>query len=73
MLLKNLKVTPIVLEAYIDLLQKNNYGDVDSKGGNFLFGHCPVCNRKESMTASDNTIQAERLRSFFENLVKEFC
>ena len=33
-----------------------------------LVGHCSVCKRKKSMIVSDNTIQAEKLGSFFKNL-----
>ena len=34
-------------------------GDITSKGGKVLFGHCSICNRKKWMTGSNNTIQAE--------------
>ena len=44
---------------------KNNYGDITSKGSKVLIGYCSICNRKKSMTVSDNTIQAEGLGSFF--------
>ena len=46
------------------------YGDITSKGSKVLIGYCSVCNRKKSMTVSDNTIRAEGLGSFFENLGK---
>ena len=46
------------------------YGDITSKNGKVLIGYCSVCNRKKSMTVSDNTIKAERLGSFFKNLGK---
>ena len=46
------------------------YGDITSKGSKVLIGYCSVCNRKKSMTVSDNTIKAEGLGSFFENLGK---
>ena len=49
---------------------KNIYGDITSKGSKVLIGYCSICNRKRSMTVSDNTIKAERLVSFFENLGK---
>ena len=42
-----------------------NYGDITSKGSKVLIGYCSVCNRKKSMTVSDNTIKAEGLGSFF--------
>ena len=41
------------------------HGDITSKGGKVLIGYCSVCNRKKSMTLSDNTIKAEGLGSFF--------
>ena len=40
------------------------YGDITSKGSKILIGYCSVCNRKKSMTVSDNTIKAEGLGSF---------
>ena len=46
------------------------YGDITSKGSKVLIGYCSVCNRKKSMTVSDNTIKTEGLSSFFENLGK---
>ena len=35
-----------------------------------LVAKCVICNRKKSMIASDNTIQAEGLGDFFKNLGK---
>ena len=46
------------------------YGDISSKGSKVLIGYCSICNRKKSMTVSDNTIKAEALSSFFKNLGK---
>ena len=46
------------------------YGDITSKGSKVLIGYCSICNRKKSMTVSDNTIKAERLGNFFKNLGK---
>ena len=46
------------------------YGDITSKGSEILIGYCSVCNRKKSMTVSDNTIEAEGLGDFFKNLGK---
>ena len=46
------------------------YGDTTSKGSKVLIGFCSICNRKKSMTVSDNTIKAEGLGSFFKNLGK---
>ena len=47
------------------------YVDMTSKGSKVLIGFCSICNRKNSMTVSDNTIQAEGLRDFFSNLRKK--
>ena len=46
------------------------YGDITSKGSKVLIGFCSICNRKKSMTVSDNTIKAEGLGNFFKNLGK---
>ena len=50
---------------------KNIYGDITSKGSKVLIGNCLVCNRKKSMTVSDDTIKAEGLSDFFEKLGKK--
>ena len=47
------------------------YGDVTSKGSKVLIGFCSVCNRKKSMTVSDDTIKAEGVGDFFKNLGKK--
>ena len=47
------------------------YGDVTSKGSKVLIGYCSVCNRKKSMTVSDDTIKAGGLGNFFKNLGKK--
>ena len=47
------------------------YGGLRSKGSKVLIGYCSTCNRKKSMTVSDNTIQAEGLGDFFKNLGKK--
>ena len=47
---------------------KNIYGSITSKGNKVLIGYCSFCNRKKSMTVSDNTIKAEGLGDFFKNL-----
>ena len=49
------------------------YGDITSKGSKVIIGYCSVCNRKKSMTVSDNTIKAEGLGSFFLKFGKDFC
>ena len=46
------------------------YGDITSKGSKVLIGFCSKCQRKNSMTVSDNTIEAEGLSDFFKNLGK---
>ena len=50
---------------------KNIYGDITSKGSKVLLGYCSICNRKNSMTVSDNTKKAEGLGDFFKNLGKK--
>ena len=40
------------------------HGDKTSRGSKVLTGYCSKCNRKKSMTVSDNKIQAEGLGSF---------
>ena len=47
------------------------YDDVTSKGSKVLIGYCSVCNRKKSMTFSDDTIKAVGLGDFFKNLGKK--
>ena len=49
---------------------KNIYGNITSKGSKVLIGYCSICNRKKSMTVSDNTIKAEGLGNFFKSLGK---
>ena len=49
----------------------NIYGDLTSTGRNVKIGFCSKCNRKKSLTVSDNTIQAEGLADFFKNLRKK--
>ena len=44
------------------------YGDITNKGSKALTGFCSKCQRKKSMTVSDNTIEAEGLSDFFKNL-----
>ena len=46
------------------------FGDITSKGAKVLIGYCSICNRKKSMTVSDNTIKAG-LGDFFKNLGKK--
>ena len=50
---------------------KNIYCSITSKGSKVLIGSCSICNRKKSMTVSDDTIKAEGLGDFFKNLGKE--
>ena len=48
-----------------EISYKNIYGGISSRGSNLLTANCSVCDRKKSITVSDNKIQAERLGSFF--------
>ena len=48
----------------------NFYGNITSKGSKVLIGYCSICIIENSKTVSDNTIQAERLGSFFKTLGK---
>ena len=48
-----------------------SYGTITSKFSKVIIGYCSICNRKKSMTVSDNTIQAKGLGNFFKNLVKK--
>ena len=50
---------------------KSIYGDITSKGSKVLIDYCSICNRKKSMTVSDNTIKAEGFGDFFKNLGKK--
>ena len=45
--------------------------DITNKGSKVLIGFCSKCQRKKSMTVSDNTIEAEGLGDFFKNLGKK--
>ena len=47
------------------------YGNITSKGSKVLFGYCSKCQRKKSMTVSDNTIKAEGLGDFSKILAKK--
>ena len=42
----------------------NIYVDITNKGSKASIGYCSICNRKKSMTGSDNAIQAEGLGDF---------
>ena len=49
---------------------KNIHGDITnitSTASKVLIDFCSICNRKNSMTVSDNTIPAEGLCEFFKN------
>ena len=39
----------------------NIFGDITCKGSKVTTGYCSICNRKKSMTVSENTIVAEGL------------
>ena len=48
------------------------YGDKTKKGSKVLIGYCSICNRKKSMTVSDNTIKAEGLVGSFKEIGIDF-
>ena len=51
---------------------KNFYGNITSKSSKVLVGCCcSICNRKKSMTVSDNTIVADSLCDFLKKLVRK--
>ena len=50
---------------------KKIYGDITSKRSKVLFGYCSICNRKKSMTNSDNTKGAEGLIDFLKKNLGE--
>ena len=45
--------------------------DITSKGSKVRIGYCSICNRRKSLTVSDNPFQAEVLGDFFKNLGKK--
>ena len=45
-----------------------NYGDKTSKGSKVQIGYCSICNRKNTMTVSDNFSKNEGLVSFSKSL-----
>ena len=45
-----------------------SYFVIASESSKVLIGYCSSCDRKKSMTVSDNTIQVEGLSDFFKNL-----
>ena len=47
------------------------YVGITSKGNKVLIGFCSKCNRKKTMTVSDNTIQAEGVGDFFKTSGKK--
>ena len=47
------------------------YGDITSKGSKVLIVYCAICNRKKSLTVSDDTIKAEGFGDFFKNIGKK--
>ena len=61
----------ITLEAGTDLLPRKFFVIQQARGNNVLISYFSVCNRRNSMTVNDNTIQAEGLRDFFRNLGKK--
>ena len=61
-----------MLEEDRDLQTTKNYGHITSKSNKVVIGFCSICQRKKSMTVSDNTIQAEKLGEFFKNLGRKY-
>ena len=53
------------------MLDEDIDGDITTKGSKELIGHCSKCNRKKTMTVSDNTIHAENLADLCKSLGKE--
>ena len=51
--------------------KKKIYGDITSEGSKVLIGFCSKCQRKKSMTVSDNTMEGKGLGDFFINLGKK--
>ena len=49
----------------------NIYGDITSEGSKVLICYCSICNRKKSMTVTDNTKQAEGLGDSFKILCEK--
>ena len=50
---------------------KNICEDITSKGTKILIDYCSIYDRKESITVSGNTIQAERISEFSKTWVKK--
>ena len=44
-----------------------SFGNITSKSSKVLIGYCSKCNRKKSMTVSDNPIQPEGISDFSKN------
>ena len=71
MTLKNFKSDSYCVGGRHRSATVTNYGDITSKGSKVLIGYCSICNRKKSVTVSDDTIKAEGLTDFFKNLGKK--
>ena len=71
MTFKNFKTDSYCVGGRYRSATKNIYGDLTSKGSKVLISYCSICNRKKSMTVSDDTIKAEDLGDFFKDLVKK--
>ena len=57
-----------MLAVHISLLQKIYFSHKTSEGSENLIGYCSICNKKKSMTVSDNTKQTVGLGHLFKNL-----
>ena len=67
---ENLKLNLFVLEADINLQLYLLKVIQPKQVKNFLICESVQCNRKKSLIVSDNTIAAEELEMFFENLAR---
>ena len=50
---------------------KNIYGNKTCEDSKVLIGYCSICDRKESLIVTDNTIQVESLDDCFRILCKK--
>ena len=67
MTLNNFETNSLCVSGRHISATKNIYGSITSKGNKVVNGYCSICNRKKSMTVSDNTIKAEGLGDLVKN------
>ena len=70
--LQKLKKNSICVGGRLRSATINVYGDKISEGSKVINGFCSVCNRKNSMTVSDDKLHAEGLGDFFKNSGKKW-